>query len=151
MSVAAHTSTTEIPQLQPQHHYMVSFKNWTETKNKIVECERIFHSIPLFPKSRNLPLSNKYSLFRMTTVHIHIKTPKLSKMMMAQQPFLKSWSHSSFPLFSLRCKHYTSYFHPDTFGTTEDQTLGLGGEDFERDFCPQLIIMKFQTNSTHPS
>lgn len=90
MSVAVYTSTIEIPQLQPQHHYMVSLRDWIETKNIIGECERILNSIPLFPKSPNLPLSSKYFLLRMTRLHIHIKTPKLSKTMMAQQPFLKS-------------------------------------------------------------
>jgi hypothetical protein len=32
MKVVAHTSTKEIPQVQSQHHYMVPFRNWTETQ-----------------------------------------------------------------------------------------------------------------------
>jgi hypothetical protein len=63
------------------------------------------HNIPLFPKSLELPLSNRYSLLRMTTLHTHIKTPKLSKMMLRQQPLLKSLTHSSFLLcWSLKWK-----------------------------------------------
>jgi hypothetical protein len=63
------------------------------------------HSIPLFPKSLELPLSSRYSLLKMTTLHTHIKTPKLSKMMLPQQPILKSLIHLSFPLcWSLKMK-----------------------------------------------
>ncbi len=63
------------------------------------------HSIPLFPKSLELSLSNMYFLLKMTPLHTHIKTPKLSEMMLPQQPLLKYLIHSSFPLcWSLKMK-----------------------------------------------
>jgi hypothetical protein len=37
MSVATHPSTTKIPQVQPQHHYVVSLKSWTKTKTEQVD------------------------------------------------------------------------------------------------------------------
>jgi len=38
MSVATHTSTKEIPQLQSQHHYLIPLWNCTKTQNKINGC-----------------------------------------------------------------------------------------------------------------
>jgi hypothetical protein len=63
------------------------------------------HSIPLFPKSLELTLPNRYPLLKKTTLHIHIKTSKLSKIALPQQPLLKSLIYSSFPLcWSLKMK-----------------------------------------------
>jgi hypothetical protein len=41
MRVAAHTSTTKIPQVQSRHHHMVLFRNLTKTQNIISECDLI--------------------------------------------------------------------------------------------------------------
>jgi len=38
MSVATHTSTKEIPQVQSQHHYLIPLWNWTKIQNKINGC-----------------------------------------------------------------------------------------------------------------
>ncbi len=41
MRVVAHTSTTEIPQVQFWHHHMVPLRDYTEIQNKIGECDLI--------------------------------------------------------------------------------------------------------------
>jgi hypothetical protein len=50
MSVATHPSTTEIPQVQPQHHYVVSLKSWRKTKNKAGRCDRLHLIVPFCSK-----------------------------------------------------------------------------------------------------
>jgi hypothetical protein len=48
MSVAIHPSTTKSPQMVPPHHYIVSLKSWTETKNKTHKCYPQHHYIVSF-------------------------------------------------------------------------------------------------------
>ncbi len=55
MSVAAHPSTTESPQMQPQHHYMVSFKSWTKTNNRTGGCDLVHFIISFFSKIFRAP------------------------------------------------------------------------------------------------
>jgi hypothetical protein len=56
LSVAAHTSTTKIPQVQPQHHHMVFFISWTETKNKTSGCDLLHFIISFCSKILGAPI-----------------------------------------------------------------------------------------------
>jgi hypothetical protein len=79
-------------------------------------------NIPLFPKSPKLPLSNRYSLLKMNTLHIQHKTFRLSKMVLPQQSLLKSLTHSSSRLcWSLKKTCKTSRSLLDALGTSEAQ------------------------------
>jgi hypothetical protein len=54
MSLAAHPSITEIPQVQPQHHYLVSRRSWKKIKNIACGCDFlhiIVSSCSKFPKA----------------------------------------------------------------------------------------------------
>jgi hypothetical protein len=55
MSVATRTSTTKIPQVQSQHHYMVPLKNWTETQNKIGGCYLVHFLVSYYSKISRAP------------------------------------------------------------------------------------------------
>jgi len=41
MSVGAHPSTTESPQMLPPHHYIISLSSWIETKNRAGICDHL--------------------------------------------------------------------------------------------------------------
>jgi hypothetical protein len=59
MKVAAHTPTTEIPQVVFRHHHMVPLKNWTEIRNKSGECDLLHFLVS--PCSQN-PRSSHYPI-----------------------------------------------------------------------------------------
>jgi hypothetical protein len=59
MKVATHASTTEIPQVQSQHHHMVPFKNWIEIQNRRGQCDFIHYIVS--PCSQN-PRSSHYQV-----------------------------------------------------------------------------------------
>jgi hypothetical protein len=56
MNVATHPSTTKTPQMLPQHHYVVSFRSWTNTKNKVGTCDRIHLKVSSCSKIPGAPI-----------------------------------------------------------------------------------------------
>jgi hypothetical protein len=86
MSVVAHTSTIEIPQMQPQHHYMVSLTNWTKIKNRIGECDLIHFIISLCSQN---PRSSHYPA----------------------NIFFSKWSHCTFTLRPPNCQRWCCHIN----------------------------------------
>lgn len=113
--------TTKSPQKLTELLHMVSFKNWTQIKSKIGECDQIYSHYPLGPKTLRAPTMQQVLFPQETHCTLSSKIPKVIKHELPQQPLQKSLTLSSSPLYwSLKtCKTFRPLLN--TLGTMEVQ------------------------------
>jgi hypothetical protein len=63
MNVVAHPSIIEIPQMQPQHHYVESFRSWTKIKNKASKKDRLHLIVSFYSKIPRAPTISQVLFF----------------------------------------------------------------------------------------